>query len=259
MCGRYAASADRDQLVEEFEIDEVADEPGPPNFNVAPTDPVAAVVERHRRDDDGNRTDQVVRKLVQLNWGLVPSWSKDAKGGARMINARFETVDSKPAFRKAFTSRRCLLPADGFYEWYVTEAPGPKPVKQPMFIHRSDGGTLVMAGLYEFWKSPEGQWLSTCSVITTTATDALGHIHDRMPMVIGADRWADWLNPDVTDPAQVRELLSVTEGDQLEAYAVSKLVNRVQNKGPELLEPLPVEDAPGADEGDNPLPLGEDR
>ncbi len=144
---------------------------------------------------------------MQLRWGLVPSWSKNATGGARMINARFETVADKPAFRKAFRSRRCLLPAAGYYEWYDTGATGPrgKPVKQPYFIHRADSELLVMAGLYEFWRDParsqeaDGGWLATCTIITTEATDAVGHLHDRMPMVVSADRWDAWLDPRATD------------------------------------------------------------
>ncbi len=230
MCGRYASSASRDVLVDTFELDEVVDLPGP-SWNVAPTDLVPAVVERPA--ENGPR-----RKLVPLKWGLVPSWSKDASGGARMINARVETVAEKPAFRRAFAARRCLLPADGYYEWYTTEqrdAKG-KPVKQPFFIRPADGGLLVMAGLYEFWKSPGGEWLSTCTVITTTATDELGRIHDRMPMVIGRQGWDDWLNPDFDgDP---HELLHVP-APELEAYAVSRAVGQVANNSPDLVVPLP--------------------
>lgn len=234
MCGRYAASASQELLEEVFEIDEVAGPLPPPTFNVAPTDPVPAVVERTNRDDPGA---DPVRKLVGLRWGLVPSWSKDAKGGARMINARFETVAAKPAFRKALATRRCLLPADGFYEWYAssaTDARG-KPIKQPFFIRPADGGLLVMAGLYEFWKSPEGEWLSTCAVITTQASDAVGHIHDRMPMVVDPAHWDAWLDPTLTTGAT--DLLSV-HGTDLEVYAVATLVNKVANDGPALIQPL---------------------
>lgn len=234
MCGRYAASASQELLEEVFEIDEVAGPPPPPKFNVAPTDPVPAVLERANKDDPGA---DPVRKLVGLRWGLVPSWSKDPKGGARMINARFETVATKPAFRKALASRRCLLPADGFYEWYAssaTDARG-KPIKQPFFIRPADGGLFVMAGLYEFWKSPAGEWLSTCAVITTQASDAVGHIHDRMPMVVDPAHWDAWLDPALTTGAT--DLLSV-HGTDLEVYAVSTLVNKVANDGPALIEPL---------------------
>ena len=236
MCGRYAASADAELLEEVFVIDEVLGPLPPARWNIAPTDPVTAVVERV-----GKESGEITRKLVELRWGLVPSWSKDAKGGARMINARFETLDQKPAFRKALAARRCLLPADGYYEWYAPE-PDPtlpaskQPRKQPFFIHPADGSVLAMAGLYEFWKSPEGEWLTTCTVITTSAADAVGHIHDRMPMTVRPDRWDDWL-----DPNRTQDVLPLLEapGAELEAYAVSRLVSTVGNDGPELVEPLP--------------------
>ncbi|MDO5500170.1 MAG: SOS response-associated peptidase [Propionibacteriaceae bacterium] len=238
MCGRYAASADLAQLVAEFEVEEVEQGPEGPSWNVAPTDPVPAIVERLPKDDpDG----AAVRKLVQLRWGLVPSWSKDVRGGARMINARFETVAEKPAFRKAFAARRCLLPADGYYEWYAGSDPRQK---QPFFIHRGDGDLLVMAGIYEFWRDDTrpagdpGAWVASCSIITTTATDSVGHLHDRMPMIIAREAWAEWLDPRRTDPAEALDLLCVTGADQLAAYAVGRAVGNVRNNGPELVEPL---------------------
>ncbi|HET9648530.1 MAG TPA: SOS response-associated peptidase [Microlunatus sp.] len=247
MCGRYALSADPDELVREYDIAEVfAGLPGP-DYNVAPTATVPAVLERTAHD-----TGEVRRRLAPLVWGLVPSWSKQPTGGARMINARVETVAEKPAFRRAFSLRRCILPADGFYEWYVPEAsaPGAKASKQPFFIHRRDGGRLAMAGIYEIWRDPdkdpeaEDAWLRTCSVITTQATDAAGHIHDRMPMVIRREVLDRWLDPTLTDSAQALELLSVTDADQLEAYAVSKAVGNVRNNDPSLLAPIGVDDEP---------------
>lgn len=248
MCGRYAASANPEELIEEFEIDEVYGGLPDPDYNVAPTVSVPAVLERRTKDDAG-----VSRRLAPLVWGLVPSWAKDRSIGSRLINARLETVAEKPAFRKAFSARRCLLPADGYYEWYSPDAAAHvlgRPVKvkkQPFFIHRADGGLLVMAGIYEIWRDPtkdrddESAWLRTCSVITTQATDALGHIHDRMPMVIGKDAYDSWLNPDLTDAESALALLAVTEADALEAYAVSTDVNSVQNNNPSLVAPLPPE------------------
>ncbi len=173
----------------------------------------------------------------------MPSWAKERGIGAKMINARFETVAEKPAFRKACAARRCLLPADGYYEWYepvgLDRGPrGGKPKKQPFFIHRSDGGRLAMAGLYEIWRDPakdrddETAWLRTCTVITTQATDALGHIHDRMPMVLTPECYDAWLDPAQTDPERARELLTVIQPSALEAYAVSTEVNSVQNNDP---------------------------
>ena len=174
-----------------------------------------------------------------------------------MINARLETVAEKPAFKRAFSARRCILPADGFYEWYVLEPAGGstgrgrgKPKKQPFFIHRADGGLLVMAGIYEIWRDPhkdaadDSAWLRTCSVITTQATDAAGHIHDRMPMVITRDAIDAWLDPTITNATEALELLAVTEAGSLEAYAVSTDVNSVENNNPSLVEPLAAEPEP---------------
>ena len=237
MCGRFAASASTEDILETFGVELVVDEPQP-TFNAAPTDPVPAILERV--DKESGRT---VRKLVTPRWGLVPSWSKDPKGGARMINARAETVASKPAFAKAFVSRRCLIPADGFYEWTPTTGPGGKPAKQPWFIRPADGGLFVMAGLYEFWKDPaltgDAAWLTTCTIITTRATDALGHIHDRMPMTVRPEDWADWLDPHLDDPQLVLPLLHASEGEEIDSYTVAPLVNNVRNDGPELLRPAP--------------------
>ncbi|HYP46270.1 MAG TPA: SOS response-associated peptidase [Propionibacteriaceae bacterium] len=253
MCGRYAASANPEELVEEFEIDEVfAGLPGP-DFNVAPTVAVPAVLERRPRAEAADADARTTRRLAPLVWGLVPSWAKDRSIGSRLINARLETVAAKPAFRRAFTARRCLLPADGYYEWYTSEAAtrvlgrSAKAKKQPFFIHRADGGRLAMAGIYEIWRDPnldrddDAAWLRTCSVITTSATDAVGHIHDRMPMVVGRSSWDSWLDPDLTDPDAALRLLTVTEPDALEVYAVSTAVNSVQNNDPSLLHPLPIE------------------
>ncbi|MDN5764053.1 MAG: SOS response-associated peptidase [Microlunatus sp.] len=247
MCGRYASSSRPETLLREFDIDEIlGDLPGP-DYNVAPTVAVPAVLERRSKSGDG-----ITRRLSPLVWGLVPSWAKDAKIGARMINARVETVAEKPAFRRAFATRRCLLPADGFYEWYSPEASAAVTgrsgagKKQPFFVHRADGSLLVMAGIYEIWRDPQrdtsddGAWLRTCSVVTTEATDAVGHIHDRMPMVVPRKSWDQWLSPEVTEPAAALDLLAVTEPAALEAYAVSTAVNKVSNNNPSLLEPLSV-------------------
>lgn len=241
MCGRFAASAGADEYVEVFGIDEVVEE-APPSFNLAPTDPIPAVVERVDASSGVG-----VRKLVAPRWGLVPSWSRDASGAARMINARFETLATKPAFRTALARRRCLIPADGYFEWSAvglgtradlnpTEVRVSRSGKQAYFIRPADEGLFVMAGLYEFWKLPTGEWLTTATIITTTATDALGHIHDRMPMVVSPGAWASWLDPHLTETDAAASLLAVAEG--LTAYAVSPLVGNVANDGPELIEPL---------------------
>ena len=244
MCGRYAAARNPDDLVEEFGIERVAiSERLQPNYNVAPTDDVYAVLERvdKQHPDAGPQ-----RQLRVVRWGLVPSWAKDPKMGSRLINARVETLAEKPAFRKAFASRRCLLPADGYYEWYDEAADGGgkgRRKKQPFFIHNRGGGILAMAGLYEFWRdpgAPEGTdpWLWSCTVITTDATDDLGHIHDRTPMLIDAAHWDDWLDPRLDDPKRLRRLLAPALPGRLEAYAVSTEVNDVRNNGPQLLRPI---------------------
>ncbi|MHB1007794.1 MAG: SOS response-associated peptidase [Propionibacteriaceae bacterium] len=236
MCGRYAASADEGALRELFELEQVLELP-PASWNVAPTDHVPAVVERADK-----ATGIVTRRLIAPRWGLVPSWSK-GPGGPPMINARVETLATKPAFRAALSKRRCLLPADGYYEWYETEqrtARG-KPVKQPFFI-KPETGLLVMAGLYEFWKDPSldgpEAWLTSVTIITTRATDKVGHIHDRMPMTVPPEAWAAWLDPSQDDAEAAHELLTVTRPDDLDAYAVSTAVNTVANNSPDLVQPL---------------------
>ncbi len=265
MCGRYASSATPERLMQEFGVDDLFPELPGRDYNVAPTVAVPAVFERKVKDSG-----EVRRRLAPLVWGLIPSWAKDASIGSRMINARLETVAEKPAFRKAFSARRCLLPADGFYEWYAPEgfdarAKGASKVKkQPFFIHRSDGGLLVMAGIYEIWRDPakdpedDGAWRRSCSVITTQATDAAGHIHERMPMVITRDAIDAWLDPALTDPQAALDLVGVTEAEGLTAYAVSTAVNSVQNNDPSLVEPLteePVEREPDPPTG----PAGPDQ
>jgi putative SOS response-associated peptidase YedK len=249
MCGRYAASRNPDDLVEEFEVVARPEESLEPDYNVAPTKNVYAVIERAPRED---KQAPPRRELAVVRWGLVPSWAKDASIGSRMINARMETVAEKPAYRKAFARRRCLLPADGYYEWYTPEN-GPKgkngkPLKQPFFIHPADGGVLAMAGLYELWRDPTkadddpDRWLMTTTVLTTTAEDAVGMIHDRMPMMVERDRWAQWLDPSVDgSTSDLASLLVPAAPGRLDAYPVSTAVNAVRNNGPELVEPIAAE------------------
>ncbi|WP_134768638.1 SOS response-associated peptidase [Nocardioides sp. 1609] len=247
MCGRYASSRQPDDLVEEFEVVESrVEKPLEPDFNVAPTKDVYAVVERPpSRDSDEPPT----RQLRTLRWGLVPSWAKDPSIGSRMINARMETVAEKPSFRRAFAKRRCLLPADGYFEWYETagSTTGGKPRKQPFFIRPKDHGTLAMAGLYEIWRDPTrgdddpARFRWTCTVITTDAEDDVGRIHDRMPLMVEPDRWGRWLDP-TTPPDALLGLLVPAAPGRLEAYPVSAAVGNVRNNGPELIEPLPLEE-----------------
>ncbi|MCG5221057.1 SOS response-associated peptidase [Streptosporangium sp. KLBMP 9127] len=244
MCGRYASARKKHDLLEEFrvELDGAPERELGADYNVAPTKDVWAVLSRVPKE-----AERGVRQLRVVKWGLVPSWAKDPSIGSRMINARVETVADKPAYRQAFAKRRCLLPADGYFEWYPVD----KKRKQPYFIHPADGGVLAMAGLYEFWRDkgrPDDDplaWLVTCTVITTTAEDDLGKIHDRMPMFIERERWDEWLDPTLTAPDDARSLLVPAAPGRLEAYPVSTAVNNVRNNGPELLEPLePAEESP---------------
>jgi putative SOS response-associated peptidase YedK len=246
MCGRYASSRRPEDLVEEFDILDVRiPAPLEADYNVAPTDPVYAVVERPPSRESAEPPE---RQLRVVRWGLVPSWAKDPGIGSRMINARMETVAEKPAYKRAFAKRRCLLPADGYFEWYPTEqlTSAGKPKKQPFFIRPQDHGVLAMAGLYEIWRDPakaddaDDRFLWTCTVITTDAEDDLGHIHDRMPLMVERDRWGEWLDPRVEGPDLLDLLVPAAPGS-LEAYPVSTLVGNVRNNGPELLDPLPLE------------------
>jgi putative SOS response-associated peptidase YedK len=246
VCGRYARAKDKATLVEEFAVDEAPPDDLAADYNVAPTKQVYIVADRPPDTEHAQPT----RRLAVARWGLVPSWAKDPGIGSRLINARVETAAEKPAFRRAFAKRRCLVPADGFYEWYEPEDPAAprgrsgKPLKQPFFIHRADGGSLAMAGLYEFWRDPQADpaqpWLMTVTILTTTASDAVGRIHDRMPLPLPAQQWRSWLDPSVGAAAAAEVLRSHTAAD-LVAYPVSKAVNSVRNNGPELLTPLPAE------------------
>jgi putative SOS response-associated peptidase YedK len=268
MCGRYASSRRPEDLAEEFEIDrakvtETVSAPLAPDYNVAPTKEVYAVLARPRAGSGGSGSGDSgdsgdggsaapERQLRVLRWGLVPFWAKDPAIGSRMINARMESVTEKPAFRRAFAARRCLLPADGYYEWYATDqkTKSGKPLKQPFFVHPSDGSVMAMAGLYEIWRDPTRddddpnafRW--TCTVLTTRAEDAVGHIHDRMPLLVERERYDAWLDPTVSDRDVLAGLLVPAAPGRLEAYPVSTAVNNVRNNGPELTEPLPAEAPP---------------
>ena len=249
MCGRFVSARKRLELLEEFGIerDRVAGGPDPepdPDYNVAPTRRIYAVMERRPRDEEAEQPP--ARELRLVRWGLVPSWAKDASAGGRLINARAETVAVKPAFRRAFAKRRCILPADGYYEWQTITEQG-KQRKQPYFIHPKDGGALAFAGVYELWRDEalpadhERAWLWTAAIITTQATDDVGQIHDRMPMVIAYDHWADWLNPDNSEPGQLQATMLPAMAGGLTSHHVSTAVNSVRNNGPELIVPLSAE------------------
>ncbi|UUN29084.1 SOS response-associated peptidase [Streptomyces sp. FIT100] len=262
MCGRYAASRRPEDLTGLFHVEKW--EPAEtlaPDWNVAPTKEVYAVLERPLKDADDRSP---VRQLRKLRWGLVPSFAKTPEGAARMINARAETVHEKPSFRKPFLARRCILPADGYYEWVTgsderqleVEGKRKRPRKQPYFVTPADGSVFAMAGLYEFWRDrtlpadhPQSWWV-TCSVITTEAETSplavapadgphtLSDIHPRMPLMLTEDRWDAWLDPARTDPDEVRALLAPPPPGLMRAYPVATAVSNVRNNGPELVEEL---------------------
>ncbi len=225
MCGRFVATATPSQLADYLHVHDIRTETLDASWNVAPTDPVYAVAE--------NREQQ--RLLGSYRWGLVPFWAKDPKVGARMINARAETLEAK--FRRTFERRRCLLPADGFYEWEKLES----GKKQPWFIHRADGAPMVFAGLWEIWKpegaSEEDEPLRTCSIITTAANDLLAPIHDRMPLVLNPQDFDRWVDRDLTDVASLRDLLVPGDPRALVRYEVSSEVNSVRNNHGDLVAP----------------------
>ena len=220
MCGRFSLGVDTDRLIAEFGIAAVADA-HEPRYNIAPTQPVPAVV----RDDHGLR-------LGSLRWGLVPHWADDASMGARMINARSETVDTKPAFRDPFRDRRCWVLADGFYEW--REEGGRKV---PFHFHRPDGAPFAFAGLWDRWRG-DGDEVVSCTILTTEPSDMVRPIHDRMPVILPAEARDAWLDPGA-EPQALKDLLQPYPG--LERRRVSTRVNRPENDDPSLLDPVPAD------------------
>ncbi|PZS17165.1 MAG: hypothetical protein DLM57_09110 [Pseudonocardiales bacterium] len=244
MCGRYVNVAATADLTDEFDVEEILGDEVGPSWNVAPTDPVRIVVQRAPRDAGPN---EAVRQLRTARWGLLPNWSRDRKSGAKMINARIETVTQKPAFKAAAARRRCLVPALGYYEWQKTDEG-----KIPHFLHQPDGRLLAMAGLYELWRDPAlsdddpHRWLWTCTIITQQATDLLGEIHDRNPVVVPVELREDWLDCSSDDAATASQLLGRMPEARLEPYVVSPAVGNVKNNGPELIEP--VEDSGAAEQ-----------
>jgi putative SOS response-associated peptidase YedK len=262
MCGRFVSARKRLELLEEFAAtrDAVAADRDP-DYNVAPTKRIYAVLDRSsagsrspgdQRDAGGGASQQGAneRELRLVRWGLVPSWAKDTSAGARMINARSETVAVKPAFRAAFARRRCLIPADGYYEW-MTEG----KAKKPFYIYRADGGVLAFAGIYELWRNSlvpddhQDAWYWSASIITTQAADDIGRIHDRTPMTIAPDNWADWLDPANADKELLHAVMrpaTASGSDGLASHPVSTAVNSVRNNGPSLIEPLGDEKPPGS-------------
>jgi len=241
MCGRFVSASSPALLADRFAVDEVDASVGEvpaPDYNVAPRRNVLVV-----REHDDHRV------LSRLRWGLVPSWAKDPKIGDKMINARAETVAEKPAYRRAFAKKRCIIPADGFYEWKAGPKPsgGGRPVKQPYFIHRLDGEPLAFAGLWETWKVPEDAdpelggddgWLRSCAIVTGPPNELMVPIHNRMPVVLPESAWDQWLDPDNHDVEALTQLLVPAPAEWFEAYAVSTAVNNARTNTAELVRPI---------------------
>lgn len=268
MCGRYAASRNPEDLTGLFQVEHWDPaESLEADWNIAPTKSVYAVLDRALK---GAESQEPVRQLRALRWGLVPSWAKNPDLGVKMINARSESVTEKPAFRRAFVSRRCLLPADGYFEWFTpTEAfereqkTGKKgrTRKQPYFITPADGSVMAMAGLFEFWRDktlPEEHpraWWTTCTVLTTEAEkspfagadggdgpQSLSEIHPRMPVVIPSERYDAWLDPACDDKDTLQSLMAPPPAGLIRAYPVSLEVSNVRNNTPRNVEPLAEQD-----------------
>ena len=226
MCGRFSASLDAEGLSQLFDVDDVQSEELPPRWNIPPTLPVYAITEHEQR-----------RVLVNFTWGLVPHWAKDPSVGAKMINARSETVGEKPAFRDSFVKRRCLIPADGFFEWQKLA----DKQRIPHFVQRTDGAPMAFAGLWSVWRpkdDPNAERLLTCTILTTSANDRLSAIHERMPVILERDAWATWLDRSVQDKAQLTDLLHPSASDAVTAHRVATDVGNVRNNHPGLLEPV---------------------
>jgi len=221
MCGRFYLDVPADELMSHFGLELL---PAlEPRYNIAPTQSVAAVL-------DGVRG----RELHMLRWGLIPFWAKDEKIGYRTINARAETVESKPAFRAAFRRRRCLIPASGFYEWQAA-AGG----KQPYCIHPRHGALFAFAGLYEHWRDATGKTVDSCSILVTRANDSIRPVHERMPVIISPGNYTAWLDPHTKDPEVIKPLLVPAPADAIDLYPVSRRVNSPKNDDPACLAPLP--------------------
>jgi len=220
MCGRFVRKRSSSAMAKDFGVQEITDDLQP-SFNVAPTDKVAVVLNKG------------VKQLVAMRWGLVPFWATDPKIASKHINARAETLTVKPAFKDAFKRRRCLVVADGFFEWQKQGA-----TKIPLFIHLEPERPFGFAGLYEIWTPPLGEKLVTCTIITTEANELVRPIHDRMPVILPKDAEDFWLDSAVEDHTRLLDLLQPYQASDMSAFTVSKLVNSVKNNSPECIEPV---------------------
>ena len=222
MCGRYRLSR-RKQMIQEY-FDTADEVDWEPRYNVAPSQPVGIVRQDRTKPE---------RHFSLARWGLIPYWAKDASIGYKLINARSETVASKPAFREAFKSRRCLIPADGFYEWKRAER-----VKRPFHFGMSDDSLFAFAGVWDRWKDATGQVVESCSILTTTPNALLSDVHDRMPVILNPENYDSWLGPGLTHVDAVTELLTPFDATLMKRFAVSNRINFVKNDDPDCVAPL---------------------
>jgi putative SOS response-associated peptidase YedK len=223
MCGRFTLSRqDRRELAQLLGVDENDLRDYRPRYNIAPTDQHFIVTSKYER-----------RTARPANWGLVNAWATDNRRASQCVNAKAETLEERRTFREAFLERRCVVPADGFYEWR-----GPKTQREPVWLHPAGGGLLLFAGLYESWQPKPGEWQRTFTIITTIANAVLQPIHDRMPVILDERAAEDWMNPRDRDPLSLKRLLAPAPPDLLKMRPASPLVNSVKNDGPELLEPV---------------------
>ncbi|MEY2591055.1 MAG: hypothetical protein QOJ67_3039 [Acidimicrobiaceae bacterium] len=240
MCGRFVSSSPPDELAKYFEVDSVAEQVLEPSFNVAPSNDVYVVV------SSGG-----LRRLDTFHWGLIPSWANDESAGYKMINARAEGLADKNAYKRAFRKRRCLIPADGFFEW--KKVSGQKK-KQPYFIHRADGEPFAFAGLWEVWRPPDKrddrdtEPLRSCTIITGAANETVAEIHDRMPVMLPPSAWDRWLDRDYDDVEALGKLLVPAPARIIELHPVSALVNNVRENGEQLIEPIDLDAVAGTSE-----------
>ena len=223
MCGRFALKTDPTTLAQQFELSQIPAVTA--RYNIAPTQAILAV----RQSEQGRIGDL-------LEWGLIPAWAKDPRIASNLINARSETVAEKPSFRTALRQRRCLIIADGFYEW---QASGGKR-KQPMFFHMRDGKPFAMAGLWETWRDPSGSERRTCTILTTSPNELLASVHDRMPVILARDDYARWLDLGLRHAEALSDLFAPFPAEAMAAYPVGLGVNRVGNDSPACMEPLPA-------------------
>lgn len=227
MCGRFLSLTDLDDLVDHLRVDEVATEPLPPRYNVAPSMEIYATIDR-----DGSR------RLGRLRWGFLPSWARSRRGGRQPINARIETLATSRMFARSFAHRRCLLPADGFYEWQEDPEGGPK---QPYHLADPDGEPLVFAGIWTSWRDPEDEAADpvfSTAIVTTEACGAIADLHHRMPVLLPPTLWDDWAGATPEDAPHLLEAVAALGAPRLRATPIGTRVNDVRNDGAELLTPV---------------------